>query len=86
MVDCLAIDGEAGAFVGHEPLSLGCADCRVRFSTVSKGLWQVASLPEPHKFVLPLLQNLHSLHSKKMVRELCTTQKERCNYLRCRGE
>ena len=65
MVDCLAIDGEAGAFVGHEPLSLGCADCRVRFSTVSKGLWQAASLPEPHKFVLPLLQNLHSLHSGK---------------------
>jgi hypothetical protein len=64
VVDWLAVDGEAAGIVRHEAFSLCCSDWDVR--PFGKYLDKPnIHLPLPQRLVFPLLQNLHSRHSKR---------------------
>lgn len=62
MVNGLSPNGEPRAFVGHQPLTLSGADLE-SYQQRSPQIEQARYIPELQRFVLPLLQNLHSRHS-----------------------
>lgn len=66
VMDGLPIDGEAGRVVRHQTLALRSTDFPPYERQLGGSRSQNMFVPLPQRLVLPLLQNLHSRHSKHL--------------------